>query len=156
MEIAASLDRVVVRTKAGDVKWSSASDVRDARNDDAKAAALIHAVAEPAPAEAVAAGMLELCALSASGDIWCWATRGVKGPTESAEGAAEDDSVEGNKPIRRGTGTAVTVGFGHACSLQADHTLRCWGHGVAGAPWCWGGGLSGSGSKTPEKARLAP
>ncbi len=89
------------------------------------------------------AGGNTTCAL-AGGAVSCW---GQGGSGQLGNGAKDDESSPvGVKMLMPGV-LAVAVGAGHACAINADHTVSCWGAG--------GGGQLGDGNFTSTTVPVA-
>ena len=82
------------------------------------------------------------CAVSQSGQIWCWGRaegpRGVAwveddgNPNTTGDGPATGTSMA---PVRVGSAsnwTKVEVGYDHACAINAATEIWCWGDNTTG------------------------
>jgi alpha-tubulin suppressor-like RCC1 family protein len=70
----------------------------------------------------VAPGSVHMCALSASGEVWCWGSNGF-GQLGSVH-FATDYPI----PVPGLTGvTAIASGYYHTCVILADTSVSCWG-----------------------------
>jgi alpha-tubulin suppressor-like RCC1 family protein len=80
-------------------------------------------------ATAVAAGDEFACALLTGGTVACWGLgeSGQRGDGTTDTFAAQPVAVSGMT-----TAVAIAAGYGHACALLADGTMRCWGLNVDG------------------------
>jgi hypothetical protein len=78
----------------------------------------------------VAAGYKSTCAVIADGTLECW------GKNDSGQlGDPSLTATQSSTPVKVSgivTATAVVVGELHACALQSDHTVVCWGDNNAG------------------------
>jgi alpha-tubulin suppressor-like RCC1 family protein len=112
--------------------------------------------------ESVSAGEFSNCALKNDGTVWCWGynTEGELGYATSPDAGDQCCGVEGCfentcfthfTPVQVPTianATSVSVGCDHACALEKD-----------GSVWCWGGNESGqlgrgNTSITPSPAQV--
>jgi alpha-tubulin suppressor-like RCC1 family protein len=78
----------------------------------------------------IAPGDDHTCALTGSGEVWCWGTNGY--------GQLGYQGAYSNVPIQvpglSGV-TAIATGAHHSCALMSDTTVKCWGqndHGEVG------------------------
>jgi len=76
----------------------------------------------------VAAGMRMACAISASGDAYCWGSnyRCELGRCRSAE------SARAHRIAVPGRVVDIAAGYWHACALTAERRIFCWGNNTAG------------------------
>lgn len=69
------------------------------------------------------------CALTRSGDVWCWGSNEYGGLGQGAE-----DTIGHPEPVRVDVTDAVQVGAGegHACALLRTGRVECWGSNALG------------------------
>lgn len=99
------------------------------------------------PWETVDVGDDHSCAITSSGELWCWGRNlgGILG-----DGTTTDSNV----PVRIGQGTTwsrVALGTLHSCAISAGRELWCWGSNQFGQF----GDLSAAGSLVPVKVSSA-
>ncbi len=79
------------------------------------------------------AGASHTCAVLDGGGVRCWGegTDGRLG-TESTADIGDTEFPEASFTNAGGNVRAIASGFAHTCALHVDHTVRCWGLGLAG------------------------
>jgi len=91
----------------------------------------------------IAAGSYFTCALTRTGEVWCW------GDDSSGQlGAAPDRTPRSNVPVRvplDGRALAIGAGDRHACAVLESDRVACWGNDGAGQLG------DGQMNETPEK-----
>jgi alpha-tubulin suppressor-like RCC1 family protein len=78
----------------------------------------------------VTMGGLHACALTSSGQAWCWGD-GSNG--QLGDGGAVEQSHEPVAVVTSAAFTRIAAGWRHTCGLEAAGGMWCWGHGEAGA-----------------------
>ncbi len=78
----------------------------------------------------VGVGEAYACAIKADGSGWCW---GHDGQGRLGNGAVLTADQPNPSPINStGTWTQISTGLSHACGIQVDGSLWCWGHDAYG------------------------
>ena len=82
-----------------------------------------------AKATEIAAGYAHTCALLTDQTVQCWGDNtsgqlGVNGPTPKSTTPVAISGISG--------ATAIAAGYGHACALLTDKTVKCWGYNGSG------------------------
>ena len=93
---------------------------------------VLGAVSGLTTATRLAAGDEFACALLADGTARCW---GLGESGQRGDGTFTTFSSQGERPVAVSGltgGVDITGGYGHACALLADGTMRCWGRNVDG------------------------
>lgn len=83
---------------------------------------------------AIAAGLIQTCALKSDTSVWCWGDNGtgeLGNATNSSSNVPVKVSGTGGSGFLTGV-TAITSGWYHTCALMADSTVRCWGDNAYG------------------------
>lgn len=77
----------------------------------------------------IAAGGNDVCALTASGEAWCWGRNdaGQLGNGQDMANSAEPLAVAGEH-----TFTSLSTGYDHTCGLTSDGAAYCWGWDYTG------------------------
>lgn len=72
----------------------------------------------------IAVGASNTCALTASGQAWCWG-RNLRGEVGDGSVVARTVPVAIGADLRF---TAVSLGFEHSCGLRSNGSVACWGN----------------------------
>ncbi len=73
---------------------------------------------------AVSTGAVHTCAMTASGDAYCWGSGpGVLGSEAAPGSATVPVSVSGGLQFK-----SVSAGLNHSCGVTAGGSIYCWGH----------------------------
>jgi alpha-tubulin suppressor-like RCC1 family protein len=78
---------------------------------------------------ALAAGDDSTCAVTTSGQVWCW---GSNDWGQIGDGTKEDRLIPVQVTGLDGAAVNVSVGTYRACALMADGRIACWGHNPDG------------------------
>jgi alpha-tubulin suppressor-like RCC1 family protein len=95
----------------------------------------------------IAAGGAHTCALVTGGAVRCW---GAGDGGQNGDGTLGDTHVPSTAVALPAGVLQVAVGDGHACALNADHSVSCWGFNYSGQL----GNGGGPGSSTPVATGL--
>lgn len=106
-------------------------DSLSAGNHPARMGAFLVPVDMPEPAVSVYAGLKHACAISDSGNLYCWGVNNAwqLGRSDLWE-IGRDPRLMPLVPVRLGTGRTVTdvaLGYFHSCALLDDGSVKCWG-----------------------------
>lgn len=82
----------------------------------------------PADVTAIATGRSTACAVTGTGEVWCW---GDDVAGQVGDGGRAPVTTPVRVPGLSGA-TAVAVGTLHACAIVEGGEARCWGQGIAG------------------------
>lgn len=86
-------------------------------------------------AKAVSAGAYFTCALLDDGSVKCWGGGALGTGDQVPRGAVPGDMGDNLLPISLGTGRtarAISAGYGSACAILDDNSLKCWGSDALG------------------------
>ncbi|MCB1394792.1 MAG: chromosome condensation regulator RCC1 [Rhodobacter sp.] len=110
-----------------------ANSAAEAQETEATTRLVAEPFVEPLAAEggvrAVAAGAEHTCAISQSGNVWCW---GFNWQGQLGDGT-DIDRVRPRRVVDlEGDFVAITAGVEHSCALTAAGAVYCWGDNDAG------------------------
>jgi alpha-tubulin suppressor-like RCC1 family protein len=111
---------------------------------NASSAVPVNLVGFPSAPTAIVSGETFMCALVATGEVWCVGA-GMHG--ELGDGTARM-SVSPVRAQLGGRALAVAAYYGHACAVIADGTVECWGDDSFGQ--------LGNGHLTPDGGAALP
>lgn len=97
------------------------------------------------PLDAIVAGTLHACGMSAQGEVWCW---GYNLGKELGGGSAEPKSATPVKVGGLSGARQLSAGAHHTCALTSTDELWCWGSNQAGQLGGWDG--------SPQKVQGLP
>ncbi len=70
------------------------------------------------------------CAVLRDASLWCWGAN-FEGQLGLDDGLSTSDHLSPGPVVGNASWAAVTTGQGHACGLQTDGSLWCWGRNTA-------------------------
>ncbi len=81
----------------------------------------------------LAAGGTHTCAVTQSGNVWCWGSNsyGQLGRGGSSRGPDGSIGTEPERVLGISNVVAVSAGLSHTCALQDDGQVYCWGSDMA-------------------------
>jgi alpha-tubulin suppressor-like RCC1 family protein len=153
------------RTVTESVTWSSSDTTRlrvDAQGravatgaGAAEIRATVHGVTEGVTIRGIvlggiAAGSQHSCAISTSGEIYCWGSGEWGQLGNGKDGTSQTRYLE-TRPVKASgsyAGSAVLAALGSTCAHRPDGTLVCWGRGADGE--------LGTGASGPQYRTLTP
>ena len=87
----------------------------------------------PEAAVEISAGRTHACALTTSGEVFCWGPKGASGSYPTEDEIGDDESPLEVGPVELGSRAhSVAAGDRHTCALLSRGQLRCWGDNAFG------------------------